>query len=292
MSSSEVAHASIQLSDRRTLAFEDVGDPKEFPVFYLHGIPSSGSEWRMWGSEELLERSGVRLLAIDRPGVGGSSYDAHRTVASTGADLSEMASLLGLPRFGVFGYSGGAAYALAGALDPRCVAAAVVEGVLPPAPGLMDGLDPQSTRFLGIARKRFGMFGLAYRGNVLLWSRAPEKFVENALASFDTADKAEFARPEVHNAIMGTRGSARGQRLDVALATSPWGLDLTGISGSTHIWQGTADRNASVAMARTLAAQIPNSRLTVLDGEGHISMPVRYAGQVLEDLRQTADATR
>lgn len=288
MSPSGGALTSFRLSDDRTLAFEDVGGRSGFPVFYLHGIPSSGSEWRLWGTEALLKRTGVRLLAVDRPGVGGSSYDPGRTVASTGADLAELATGLDLDRFAVIGYSGGAAYGMALALDPRCVAAAVVAGVLPPGPGLTDGLDRQSLRYLELARSRFGVFGLAYRGTVLMWRHAPQRFVDNALASFGAADRAEFSRPEVHRAIMATRGSPRGQRLDVALAISPWGLALHQITAPVQIWQGTQDHNASPAMARALAASIPGSQLTVIDGEGHISLPVRHAERILLDLQANA----
>ncbi len=277
---------TVPTGDGRTLAYLDAGPGDGLPVIYLHGIPSAAAEWRMWASPELLAEWGVRLLAVDRPGVGGSAFDPHRTVASTGDDLSGLAELLGLDRFVALGYSGGAGYALALALSsPACAGVALMAGMAPFAPGLTDGLNPQSIRFLGMARQTWSPFGLAYLGTTALWHRAPERFVENALASFGPADREVFADPVVHNAMMSTSGSPRGQRRDVALAISPWGLDLARIGVPVHIWQGDADRNVSLAMAESLADALPTARLQVLPGEGHISLPVRHAAQVLAELR-------
>ena len=272
------------LPDGRRITLLVAGPPDGYPVFDMHGIPSSAAEWRMWGSPELLERIGVRLLAVDRPGVGGSSHDPRRTLASTAADFAHIADELELSRFGVLSYSGGAACAMSVATDPRCDRAAVMAPMLPPTRTLAAGINAEGLRFLKLARHRFGLFPLAYRGTRLLWQRAPDKYVANAVASFGPADRNVFSRPSVHGPIMSTTGTARGQRLDVALAITPWHVDLSRITVAVDIWQGEEDRNVSIAMARQLADRLPSSHLRLLAGEGHISLPVRHATNILTKL--------
>lgn len=182
------------------------------------------------------------------------------------------------------GYSGGAGYALALA-SPACAGVAIMAGLTPLRPELTEGLNPDSIRFLGLARHWWTPFGLAYRVTTAVWRHAPERFVESALASFGPSDREVFARPEVHGAVMSATGTPRGQRRDVALAISDWGLDLARIAVPVHLWQGDA-RNASLAMAEVLTTALPKSSLRVLPGEGHLSLPIHHAGRVLAAIRE------
>lgn len=276
-------------SSGQILSYLDVGPRDGFGVIYLHGIPSAAAEWELWGSADLLNRAGIRLLAIDRPGVGASDYDPHRTVLSTADTLAEFAKYRGLSRFGVLGYSGGAGYALAlAARSPACSGVAIMAGMTPWNPARTAGIRPDSLKFLGMARQWWAPFGPAYRATTMVWRRAPERFVENALAAFGPADQEVFARPEVHQAMMRALGTPRGQRLDVALAIDDWQFDLSRIRVPVRLWQGEADRNVSVGMAHWLAGELPHAEVQFLPGEGHISLPVKYAGAVLADLRAVA----
>lgn len=57
------------LSDGRTLAYCDYGDSRGHPVFYAHGGPGSRLEGSFFN--ETAARFGFRLIATDRPGMGG-----------------------------------------------------------------------------------------------------------------------------------------------------------------------------------------------------------------------------
>jgi pimeloyl-ACP methyl ester carboxylesterase len=61
----------VTLGDGRTLALDDVGDPAGVPVVYLHGTPDS--RLARHPDDGVAAAMGVRLLAVDRPGYGGSS---------------------------------------------------------------------------------------------------------------------------------------------------------------------------------------------------------------------------
>ena len=62
------ALASLLDRDGRTLAFAEWGDPDGFPVFSLHGSPSSRL-WRHY-DESVYVDVGARLITYDRPGYG------------------------------------------------------------------------------------------------------------------------------------------------------------------------------------------------------------------------------
>ena len=62
---------SVPLAGGRTLTLDDVGDPAGVPVVYLHGTPDS--RLARHPDDGLASAAGVRLLAVDRPGYGGTS---------------------------------------------------------------------------------------------------------------------------------------------------------------------------------------------------------------------------
>ncbi|HEX4790760.1 MAG TPA: alpha/beta fold hydrolase, partial [Actinospica sp.] len=71
--------------DGRRLAVEEWGDPRGHPVFLLHGTP--GSRLGPHPRGPVLYRRGVRLVAYDRPGYGGSERHSGRTVGDAAADV-------------------------------------------------------------------------------------------------------------------------------------------------------------------------------------------------------------
>ena len=63
---SAAAPHAMKLPDGRRLAWAEYGDPEGSPLFFHHGIPSS----RLVAGplDGAARRSGVRLIAPDRPG--------------------------------------------------------------------------------------------------------------------------------------------------------------------------------------------------------------------------------
>jgi pimeloyl-ACP methyl ester carboxylesterase len=82
----------IRLSDGRRLAYAEWGEPEGRCVFLLHGTPHS----RLFCPDEAVTvSSGVRLVTVDRPGVGGSEVLPRRTFGDWPADLLQLADALG-----------------------------------------------------------------------------------------------------------------------------------------------------------------------------------------------------
>src|SRR5438552_17010722 len=104
---------SITLRDGRRLGYAEYGDPAGVAVFYFHGTPGSRLEGTI--ADEAAKRLRVRLIAIDRPGVGLSTFKPRRKLRDWPADVIALADALGIDRFAIVGLSGGGPHALAGA---------------------------------------------------------------------------------------------------------------------------------------------------------------------------------
>jgi pimeloyl-ACP methyl ester carboxylesterase len=104
---------TLTLPDGRRLSHAQFGDPHGVPVVYCHGFPGSRLEARQ--TDAFGRRLGVRVIAFDRPGYGGSDYQRGRQLTDWPADVAAALDLLGIGRFALLGISGGAPYALAAA---------------------------------------------------------------------------------------------------------------------------------------------------------------------------------
>jgi pimeloyl-ACP methyl ester carboxylesterase len=69
---------ALRLEDGRVLAYIDAGatQSKQSALIYHHGWPSSASEARFVAGAAA--EHGLRLVAFDRPGVGGSDHHPGR----------------------------------------------------------------------------------------------------------------------------------------------------------------------------------------------------------------------
>jgi pimeloyl-ACP methyl ester carboxylesterase len=100
----------LQLSDGRKVAYVEWGDLRGSAVFLFHGTPHS----RVFCPDETVTASSnVRLITVDRPGIGRSDVLPRRTFSDWPSDVVELADALGVEKFGVVGWSAGGVYAAA-----------------------------------------------------------------------------------------------------------------------------------------------------------------------------------
>jgi pimeloyl-ACP methyl ester carboxylesterase len=109
---------TVTTKDGRRLAYMEAGDPNGPLFIHNHGGPSSRYEALLLASSAAANR--LRLICVDRPGMGQSSAQIPRTYFDWAKDLVTMADALGYPNFGVTGWSEGGPWALAAAayIDP------------------------------------------------------------------------------------------------------------------------------------------------------------------------------
>jgi pimeloyl-ACP methyl ester carboxylesterase len=157
-----VTETDLQLGDGRNLhAYHTGADEADgrLTVFWHHGSPNIGAPPEPLFSTA--DRLGIRWVAYDRPGYGGSTPRPERDVASAADDASAVADALGIERFALMGHSSGGSHALACAalLPERVLGVLVVAGMAPfGAEGLdwFDGLGPA-----GVAELRAAAAGRA-----------------------------------------------------------------------------------------------------------------------------------
>jgi len=256
------------------------------PVLYLHGTPSSAVE-AFWMHAASV-RHGIRMLAVDRPGYGGSS-PIEPGLDVVGRRLCEVADLLGLERFGVVGFSGGAGAALgvASVAGDRVVAVHLGGGM-----GSIDGAtrdELPTTRRLqltAIAKSRplfrvlFGRMGAGRRKKLEAALKIPTyaalEMLEGASAGPQLAAAESFARetpPEDLRTFVSAYAAAfedlEGIRTDLIGISRPWPFQLSTISMPVELWHGTADDAVPITLARKLASSLPAAKLHELSGEGH-----------------------
>jgi pimeloyl-ACP methyl ester carboxylesterase len=269
---------NVLLPGDRRLGYAEFGVPNGQPVFWFHGTPGARRQIPPEARAAALERQ-VRLIGIDRPGVGDSTAHLYGSFRGWARDIGTVADHLGIDRFGLIGLSGGGPYVLAcaHALPDRVVAGAVLGGVAPAcgdeaAPG---GLVRFAAQFAPLYRWLHEPLGIAL--TAIVWSLQP--FASPLFNLFmylsPKGDRDVFARPEMKamfldDLIAGSRWGLRAPVYDLVLFSQQWDFHLRDIRVPIHFWQGDADHLVPLAHGKHQAALVPNAKLHIRHGESHL----------------------
>lgn len=270
-----------QLKDNRLLGYNEFGDLNGKPVFLFHGMP--GCRFFRHPDNAIAEEIGVRLITIDRPGIGLSDRKPKRTMLDWPADVVELAQFLGIDRFAVAGVSAGGPYAAACAYQiPQYLttAALISSGAPANAPHAMKGM---SWRFrLGFAAAGCGClpWWALWPALSIVARRAkkhPEKIWERLVNQVPPCDLAALQEPGVKEVYFQTfvetyRQGPRGHIDDSFIVGGPWGFEVQDITIPVQVWHGTDDIFTPPMMGQYLADTIPHTQATFLKGEGHLLM--------------------
>jgi len=281
---------TLKLKDDRTLGFAEYGDPQGKPIFEFHGNPSS----RLGGLfDETAKKMGIRVIGIDRPGMGLSDYKPHRKLLDWPDDVIELEDSLGFEQFPIVGGSGGVPATLACAykIPERLSAVGVLFGPRPiGTPGATDGWS--LSRRVQAYLERKGPFWVVRMGMSLvarIMRSNPEKALSKMFEELPPSDKATFDDLRVQQQYIDTireafRAGPDGVTMDKILTMKPWGFKLEDISIEVHLWHGEADKVVPPAMGHYLANTIPNCRAKCISEEGHFSLLPNHAQEILEAL--------
>lgn len=161
----------FHLPDGRRLGYDEYGAPDGKPIFYLHGAPSSRGEFSIFGDDALLWSLSVRLIAVDRPGMGLSDFQPSRRLLDFPNDLPALANHLNIERFAVLAYSLGGIHGLvcARAIPERLTKVGIVSGAaLFTEPGLMQNVNAGTRKYLTLPREN----AFAVKGGLLVTDNA------------------------------------------------------------------------------------------------------------------------
>lgn len=288
----------VTLPDGRSLDVFDGGADTGMALVAHHGTPGDASRFAAW--DDAARRHGLRLVTFSRPGYATSTRQPGRSVADVTADVTALADALGIGEFVAIGGSGGGPHSIACAalLPDRCLAAAALVTV---APYGADGLD----WFGGMAQLNIDEFGAALAGEDALRAWMAEHGEEYRRVTGDelagalgeaippvdrevlTGDEAERQAAGIRRAL--EHGFDGWVDDDLAFAR-PWGFEPEEVRRPVRIWQGELDRLVPVAHGRWLADRIPSARFSMAPGHGHLSLPIAYRDEILEDLLAAARA--
>ena len=98
----------------------------------MHGTPGARRQIPL-EARALAEQHDLRIIGIDRPGIGSSTPHVYDDVLDWTGDLRILADSLGIDTFHVIGLSGGGPYTLAAAvaMPDRVLGLEVIGGVAP-----------------------------------------------------------------------------------------------------------------------------------------------------------------
>lgn len=269
---------TVSVGAGRKLGVAEFGTRDGKAVVWLHGTPGARRQIPE-EARRLADERGLRIVGIDRPGVGLSPAHQYESVADFTTDLERVVDQLGIDRFSTVGLSGGGPYALAAAagLADRVQSVGVLGGVVPS---------------VGPGAPTDGLVGLAKRfSSVLPWIRHPSGIVLTALvraskplgspaldlyARFSPpGDREVLRRPDIKEMFLDDLSSNGGRSMravvaDGILFTRAWGFEPSDIDAPVWWWHGDADNIVPLAHAQALSARLRNATLHVRAGESHL----------------------
>lgn len=269
---------NIAVGEDRRIGFAEFGDPQGRAMFWLHGTPGARrqipTEARVYA-----ERQGIRLIGVDRPGIGSSTPYQYDTVFAFADDLRTIADALGIAKMAVIGLSGGGPYALAcaAAMPERVVAAGVIGGVAPAVgPDAISGgamkLGMVAAPFIEIA----GMpLRLAASGLIRLVRPIASPALEVYARISPEADRRVLARPEfkamfLDDLLNGSRKQLAAPFADVVVFARDWGFRLDEVKVPVRWWHGDRDHIIPFGHGQHVVARLPDAELYHLPGESHL----------------------
>jgi pimeloyl-ACP methyl ester carboxylesterase len=279
---------TVTAPDGRTLAVEEAGDPAGRPVLVHHGTPNSRHIFAPVAADAAAR--GLRLIAYDRPGYGGSTPQPSRAVADCAADVRAICAGLGISRLAMWGISGGGPHLLAcAALLPGLVTAAASLASL--APSDADGLD----WFDGMGQDNADDFKLHQTDSEAARAKLETEREETMAASGEdlagllktlltpvdaAALTGEFAEYLAWTGREGLAPGSQGWWDDGEAFGRPWGFELSAIEVPVLLMHGRQDQFVPFGHGRWLAERIPGVEARLLDDDGHLTLLTDRIGEV------------
>ncbi len=176
------------------------------------------------------------------------------------------------------GWSAGGPYAAvcAAKLGSRVTGAALLSSAVPlDLYGTSRGLVVEDRALIFLARHAPGLASLAMKVSIVHTSNA--RLLRAAMRAFPPVDRSVLAEwGPADRALAFVRESVRqgteGCVQDYRIFGSPWGFSPGEIRVPVQIWEGSDDRTGPPGYRAFLQSNIPGSTVTVVPGEGHLSL--------------------
>jgi pimeloyl-ACP methyl ester carboxylesterase len=286
---------TLQLADGRSLGYACYGAEDARPVLYFHGTPSSRLEPLMMDVystpiETLLQQYGLRLIAVDRPGMGLSHFHEQRTLRSFADDVHTLLQALNIQQCALLCWSGGGPYALTMAhhYGP------VITGVYMLAGFSSCFGDEEVFQKMGWNKMYFNTarhLALALNGSLTLIKHQELKTpIHQELYDLSNVDYALLKDVDKLNVFLqytlkeACREDASGAVQEAQLYFQPFPYTLPQVQTPVHFWWGTEDNTVTYIHAKRMEQQLPHATPHYKPGEGHVSIYVNCLEEALQTI--------
>jgi len=270
---------NVAVGTDRRLGFAEFGDPQGRAIFWLHGTPGARRqipvEARLYA-----EKNQIRLIGVDRPGIGSSTPYGYATVIDFADDLRTIADTLGIDKMAIIGLSGGGPYTLgcAAAMPDRVIAVGVLGGVAPTrgSDGIGGGLMGNLGLSVAPMLERAGApLSLVAAGLIRLIKPVAEPVLYLYAGVSPEGDRRLLARPEfkamfLDDLLNGSRRQLAAPFADVVVFARDWGFRLDEVKVPVRWWHGDKDHIVPYAHGEHVVAMLPDAELYPLPGESHL----------------------
>lgn len=282
---------TVAVRGDRRLSFAEFGVPRGPAIVWMHGTPGSRRQIPL-EARAYAERAGLRIIGIDRPGIGSSTAHLYPNVLDWTRDLEILLDTLAADTVRVIGLSGGGPYALAAgaALPDRVHGIGVLGGVAPTqgVDAVEGGIIQLAVRLAPLLRLGRVPIGIGLTQAIRLVRPLAGRGLDLYAAVQPIGDKNLLARPEFKSMFLddllnGSRFQTSAPILDLMLFTRHWGFDPADVGVPVRWWHGDADHIVPFRHGQHVVDRLPDATMSVIDGESHLG-GLGIAEQVIRTL--------
>ena len=284
---------TIAVRGGRRLGFAEFGSPHGPAIIWMHGTPGARRQIP-FEARAYADREGLRIIGIDRPGIGSSTPHVYESVLDWTDDLVMMADTLGIAQMRLIGLSGGGPYVLAAgaAMPDRVLGVAVLGGVAPTqgpdaAPGGLVPLAAHVAPLIAAARVPVGAaLTLGIRMVRPLAGRALDLYARvQPQGDRELLGRPEFKAMFLDDLLNGSRKQITAPLSDLILFSRHWGFEAADVRVPVRWWHGDADHIVPHRHGDHMVRLLPHATMRTIEGESHLS-GLGVAEEILEALVQ------
>jgi pimeloyl-ACP methyl ester carboxylesterase len=265
---------TLVMPEGRRIGWLARGPEEGTPVLYIHGWPGSRLEQGVV-PDAVLERFGVRLISVDRPGWGNTD-PLHGLRSERVKDVLNVCDALGIDRFPVMGVSCGGSYifTLAAMAPDRVTRIVSVSGQMPyDDEAAIEGLAADQAEELPLMRagRTKELEETCRTERELFLTGDPYADMSEGMS---LPEKAWYAQPAVLDGVRaemleGFRQGAEGHIDDCLTSVQPFDVDVSTIRCPVRAVHGSIDDWEPLSNLTRFLDTIDDTQLIVLEGMGH-----------------------
>ncbi len=266
---------SVAVRDDRRLSFAEYGTPRGEALVWMHGTPGARRQIPL-EARALAEQHGLRIIGVDRPGIGSSTPHLYPDILDWTADLELLLDALAVDTVRMIGLSGGGpvrAGRRRGAAGPG----ARRRGARRRGAHLRAGRGPAAAsssspcRLAPLLRTARVPLGVALTAAIRLVKPLAGPGLDLYAMVQPPGDKNLLSRPEfkamfLDDLLNGSRFQTSAPLNDLVLFTRDWGFRPADVAVPVRWWHGDEDHivphRARAARRRSAARRHADRRST------------------------------